>query len=636
MLRNLPFDFWARDTSLRIIMQSDESIRLWGDLGGIPFEAANVAPEFMDAWLSTNLRVLAGEVVSGEKVYTHADGPPRTYQAIIAPIREGEKTLGILGINIDITERKRAEEAVRESEEKFRTVSNFGYDWEYWVDQNGVLLWMAPSCERITGYAVEEFMADNDLLLRIMHPDDVKGFADHLKTIRTDNTPLFDSVYRIIRRTGETLWMHHHCVAVQGADGVSLGRRVSDHDITEIKQTQKELLTAKEAAETANRAKSEFLANMSHEIRTPLNGILGMIQLLQGHVTAQEHTLYAGMAHEAGNRLLTLLNNILDFSRLEPGRNSLSLKPFAIRGLFKYAVSTYLVASREKGLKLTATVHPSVPAQLLGDEARLQQILLNLVGNAVKFTHTGSVHVEAWSQPAQSWPGRAWLYLIVSDTGIGIAEDKINHIFQRFTQADASFARKYEGAGLGLALVKRIVDLMDGEILVESQIGAGTTMHLALLLDLPETGRPAASGRRHADGPPLALNILLAEDEPVSRLAMTQTLHRLGHTVQCVGNGLEALECLSMQPFDCILMDVQMPEMDGVEATRLIRSLGDLGDKTCIPIIALTAYAMPGDREIFLAAGMDDHVTKPVQQAELENALNQVTSRLRRRTQRVR
>ena len=530
----------------------------------------------------------------------------------------------LLGIFHDTTERKETEARLRESEEKFRTVAKFAYDWEYWVDPHGQLVWMAPSCERVTSYTVEEFTADKDLWLRIVHPEDAQLFAKHVEEAETQDAPLFEFRYRIIKKTGETVWLNHHCLGLQDAQGKSLGRRVSNNDITDLQLTQDELVRSKEAAEAATQAKSEFLANMSHEIRTPLNGLLGMVQLLQGHVTPQEHALYTGMAYEAGNRLLVLLNNILDFSRLEPGRESLALKPFAVRGLFKYVLSSYLVASKEKGLQIAASVDKSVPMKLIGDEGRLQQILLNLVGNSVKFTPEGSVRIEAWAQPAQHHEHKVWLYVTVSDTGIGIPEGKIEHIFQRFTQADASYTRQYEGAGLGLALVKRIVDLMNGKILVDSEIGVGTTICLALLLDLPETAQHGVDAKRSAHAPDRPLNILLADDEPIGQMATALALRKLGHKVHTVCNGLEVLEALSMSEFDCILMDVQMPEMDGVEATRIIRSLGELGEKSRIPIIALTAYVMEDERGEFLAAGMDGYVAKPVQQPELLRALSLV------------
>jgi len=530
----------------------------------------------------------------------------------------------------DITTAKLAEERLAESEEKFRTVANFTYDWEYWLAPDGQLVWMSPSSELFTGYKAEEFVANVDLLHQIVHPEDRGIYDKHMQEIMVGSIESCEMDFRIVHSSGQTVWLNHFCQDIPRADGTPLGRRTSNRDITDRKQAEDELMRSKDAAEAANLAKNEFLANMSHEIRTPLNGLLGMVQLLQGRVTPQEHALYSGMAYESGARLLTLLNNILDFSRLEPGRESLALKPFAMRGLFKYVLSTYLVASREKGLKITASVHQSVPPKLLGDEGRLQQVLLNLVGNAVKFTPKGSVHLDAWSQPAPLETDKAWLYITVSDTGIGISEDKTAHIFQRFTQADGSYTRRYEGAGLGLALVKRIVDLMGGTIMVDSEAGRGTSICLALRVALPETASKGHLDRKSAPAQGQPLKILLAEDEPISQMATALMLRRMGHSVQTAGNGLEALEALSKHKFDCILMDVQMPEMDGVEATRLIRSLGKLGDKSRIPIIALTAYAMQGEREEFLAAGMDDYVAKPVQQAELLRALRQASATLGR------
>jgi len=289
-------------------------------------------------------------------------------------------------------------------------------------------------------------------------------------------------------------------------------------------------------------------------------------------------------------------------------------------------LSTFLVISHEKGLDVSAAVHESVPAALLGDEARLHQILFNLVGNAVKFTPKGSVRIEAWSQPAPLHPGKAWLYLAVSDSGIGIPEDKIEHVFRRFTQVDASYVRRFEGAGLGLAIVKRIVDLMGGDILVESEVGVGTSISLALLLGLPEQAQAGTiPAQRTQDAPARQLKILLAEDEMISQVATTLMLKRLGHTVRGVGNGREVLAALGQDNYDCVLMDIQMPEMDGVEATKAIRNLKGPAGRPDTPVIALTAYALPGDRERFLAAGMDDYIGKPVQPVDLARVLARIT-----------
>jgi len=383
------------------------------------------------------------------------------------------------------------------------------------------------------------------------------------------------------------------------------------------------LVHGKELAEDAAKAKSEFLANMSHEIRTPLNGVLGMLQLLQGGASPQERTRFTAMALDAGRRLLDLLNDILDFSRLEAGGATLHIEPFDLREVCATVSNVLGFVSRNKGLPLACEIDPSVPQALKGDEARLRQILFNLVGNSIKFTNAGAIHIGACATPNAARPELVNLRLWVADTGIGIEDEKISYLFERFTQSDASFARRHEGAGLGLAIVKRIVALMDGALCVESAPGVGTTIHVSLPLGSATEARVVGprAGKNDAELFQRPLNILVAEDDEISRLSIQVMLKRLGHRCVTAVNGREAVEALRRQAFDCILMDVQMPEMDGLAATKAIRSAPDLGERSRVPIIALTAHAMAGDRERFLAAGMDDHVAKPVQREELQAAL---------------
>jgi PAS domain S-box-containing protein len=403
-------------------------------------------------------------------------------------------------------------------------------------------------------------------------------------------------------------------------------------EVVNRERAREALVRSKELAETAAKAKSEFLANMSHEIRTPLNGVLGMLQLLQGGAEPDERERFTSMALDAGRRLLDLLNDILDFSRLEAGGTAPRREPFRLREVCAAVTNVLGFVSSSKGLPLSFDIDDSVPGLLLGDEARLRQILFNLVGNSIKFTPAGFIRIGARAKMSATRPDTAHLHLWVADTGVGIEDERIGYLFERFTQSDASYARRYEGAGLGLAIVKRIVDLMHGSICVDSDLGAGTTIHVALPLQtVPEAERAAARKTPTAvQAKPLgSLRILVAEDDEISRLSTQVMLKRMGHACVLAGNGREAVEALERESFDCVLMDVQMPEMDGVTATRVIRSATELGARARVPIIALTAHAMEGDRERFLEAGMDDHVAKPVQREELEAALRRLADRIR-------
>ena len=522
---------------------------------------------------------------------------------------------------IDITDRLRAEEALRESELMFRTVADFTYDWEHWRGTGGEMLWVSPSCERISGYTAAEFMADSSLAYSIIHPDDATTFAKHLEDTAYPGHGRCSMDIRIITRAGEVIWVNHKCESIAREDGEPLGRRVCNTDITDRKRMEIALAEARDVAEASNRAKGEFLANMSHEIRTPLNGMLGMLQLLQGGASPQDQEEYVGMALDAGRRLLGLLNDILDFSSMEAGHLALHRAPLRLHALFDSVHNLFFMACAPKNLQLSFKVWPGVPEALLGDEARIRQILFNLVGNAIKFTPRGTVKVEAWLSTQPRKPGQVLLHISVADTGIGIPDEQVDYVFKRFTQSDASFARKYEGAGLGLAIVRRLVNLMGGSIAVDTEVGSGTCIHISLFLDMPPAGQSVLPLAEAAPKDAAPLRLLLAEDEAVSRLAVRTMLTRMGHKVTAVENGLQAVRAFAEADFDCVFMDIQMPELDGVEATQRIRAMQETGVRPRVPVIALTAYAMSGDRERFLGLGMDGYVSKPVQEADLVEAL---------------
>ncbi len=375
-----------------------------------------------------------------------------------------------------------------------------------------------------------------------------------------------------------------------------------------------ELRAAKDAAEDASRSKSEFLANMSHEIRTPLNGVLGMLQLLESTRVSAEQREYVETAIRSTGRLTRLLSDILDLSRIESNKLVIQEENFAVVDVRQSILDIFGVPAREKGLRLDVRVDPRIPAHLFGDEARLRQILFNLVGNAIKFTPQGVVDVNfaLASSPGDS---PCLIRCTVADTGVGIPSERLKDIFEPFIQVEGSFVRTHQGAGLGLAIVRRLADLMHGRLSIESTPGEGTTVGVTLPFGIGSAPAHARSSAldENFDG----CRVLLVEDDGVNRMAMERILGKLGCTVLGAGNGLEALDVLGRETVDLVFMDVQMPIMDGIEATRIIRE--DL--KLSVPVVAMTAYAMAGDRERFLRCGMDDYVSKPVDMNRLRQVL---------------
>ncbi|MBI3896515.1 MAG: CHASE3 domain-containing protein [Acidobacteria bacterium] len=380
------------------------------------------------------------------------------------------------------------------------------------------------------------------------------------------------------------------------------------HDIAELERSEEALKKASAAAEAANRAKSEFLATMSHEIRTPLWGMLGMTALVLDTPLTSQQREYLSLAKSSANSLLNVINDILDFSKIEAGRLDFESVEFRLRESLEDVMKGFAMRARQQGLELTFNVLPDVPEVLIGDPGRLRQVITNLVGNAVKFTERGTIalHVEKKSQEESI----VCLHFSVADTGIGIAQEKQELIFDAFSQGDGSTTRKYGGTGLGLAISERLVKLMGGNIWVESDPGRGSTFHFTASFGLGKhrgvfdeissrtealPSRPERSRRFH---------ILLAEDNPVNQRVAVGMLERRGHKVTAVANGREALAALDQQRFDIVLMDIQMPEMDGLATTAAIRER-EKATGGHVPIIALTSYAMKGDRDRCLAAGME-------------------------------
>ena len=398
-----------------------------------------------------------------------------------------------------------------------------------------------------------------------------------------------------------------------------------------VAETTRALDEARHQAEAASSAKSAFLATMSHEIRTPITSVLGMTDLLRHTTLSEEQAGYVDTLASSTRALLTILNDILDISKIEAGKITLESAAFPLHEAAREVVALNLAVARVKGLMLSLEIGPEVPAMVVGDSARLKQVLHNLIGNAIKFTEAGSVHLRL-----SAVAGVGAVALVrgeIEDTGIGIAEDEIERLFKAFSQVDTSTTRRFGGTGLGLAISRRLVGLMGGEIGVVSAPGRGSRFWFTVPLPLAEARQPAATGAAATGAaapapvtPPPArqLRILVAEDNRINRMLVRAMLTKLGHVVEVAENGLLALAAVAEGAFDIVLMDMQMPEMDGEEATRAIRALPAPRDRT--PVLALTADVMAEHRERYLRAGVNDLVPKPIDWQVLAAALEAHTA----------
>jgi PAS domain S-box-containing protein len=594
---------WRRDDivggNIRLLMSDAERNSEGGLLGYLRDNSDHAAPN------------------NAEIEAVRRDGSLVPVRVAVGHARMDERELFVCFVT-DITERREMVAALRASEGQFRSLIGTipGISYRSRIEGKHPMVFISDAVERVAGYPAQDFTGDppRRCFGALIHAADRVRVSEAISAALKEDRPYLVE-YRLLHADGSTRWLWENGTGVRNEAGVLTWLDGVILDISERRTMEDALRQAKEAAEQAAAARASFVANMSHEIRTPMNSILGFTDVLLDGELAPDQRRHLDTVRSNGRSLLRLLNEILDTAKLEKGAVELEVDDFNLLSLVDELSSTLAANARSKGLQVDIHYDPALPTNLRGDELRIRQVLTNLLDNAIKFTAAGTVRLSAEQQDGM-------LHFSVKDTGIGIAPERLQAIFDPFTQADASMTRRFGGTGLGTTISKQLVELMGGKIWAESVIGAGTTFHVVLPLVVARFAPQQARVRTAAALPPL--RVLAADDVPQNLELLQLLLARRGHTLTAVSDGAAVVEMAARQEFDLVLMDFQMPVLDGLSATRRIREQEQASGRPRIPVIAMTASVLAEHRRASLEVGMDGFASKPVDWVTLSHEIARV------------